>query len=756
MSHTPIQLRKMNSEIDSLGTPPSYHTLSLKDLLDARENYHVQLTTLTNVVATALGMFRFREGEDEEPPKNDDSPKTFASTHQSKKSYPCVIVLVKKWEATQNFKGHHATQKVPGLLHLPDGRIIPTCVIKADLDVSLVPPLRKMPGSNGMLGGGLPLIVEAQGQEHVASVGCLVTDGHLIYALTNLHVTGAKPGTPVYSVINGARVEVGKTTNKNLRHIPFEKIHPEWTNIKSTLVTMDVGLIEVTYKEAWTSNIKGIGSVGQLLDLNTQTFSLKLLGLPVKAYGSASGLMRGKIQALFYRYKAEGGKEYVVDFLIGQDETTNNDNSQKRFSLPGDSGTVWHLDVDEHPLATPRTKKMQKKGKDEGYYNMPVAVQWGAHSLRTYSAKSAHCTYALASSLSISLNKLDVELVVDWQSYLYWGNVGHYLIAYKAIDAVQDPNLKKIMSDHVNAITFTDEALSQGTKGVRVQRGEYVPLADVPDLVWKTPDRKSKEGPNHFSDIDSVVEGSTMIDMIKADPSVATDVDKWLEYYKKGQIHPANQGLLQFRVWQLYNLLVGYIKSGDVPSMIGTAGILSHYIGDSCQPLHCSHHYDGEVLSDGSVKGKGVHSKYESQMVSSHSATLMGGIENVISNIPADQLAPGKITGGQQAAQATVDLILRISEKIPPKELINAFDQSGLNGVWKKYGEKTAEVMADGCVTLAQLWDSAWVEGNGNQNVKYDGVIDNETLRQLYTDPTFLPSYNLADIGPALQPQPLS
>lgn len=70
---------------------------------------------------------------------------------------------------------------------------------------------------------------------------------------------------------------------------------------------------------------------------------------------------------------------------------------------------------------------------------MPIAIQWGGHSILSHgpsmgmggSSRSASSVYALASSLSSALNILDVELVVDWQSYLYWGDVGHYLIAYK-------------------------------------------------------------------------------------------------------------------------------------------------------------------------------------------------------------------------------------------------------------------------------------------------------------------------------------
>jgi hypothetical protein len=97
----------------------------------------------------------------------------------------------------------------------------------------------RLPFSKGVLGGGFPLIVEVQGQEHVASIGCLVTDGHLIYALTNLHVAGAEKGTPVYSIIDGHKVQIGKTSNKNIRHKLFTEVYPHW-HARDTFITMDI------------------------------------------------------------------------------------------------------------------------------------------------------------------------------------------------------------------------------------------------------------------------------------------------------------------------------------------------------------------------------------------------------------------------------------------------------------------------------------------------------------------------------------
>jgi len=46
----------------------NYHSLSVGDLLDGRDAYHVHLAHLENVYATAIGLFRIRT---EDPDAND-------------------------------------------------------------------------------------------------------------------------------------------------------------------------------------------------------------------------------------------------------------------------------------------------------------------------------------------------------------------------------------------------------------------------------------------------------------------------------------------------------------------------------------------------------------------------------------------------------------------------------------------------------------------------------------------------------------
>jgi hypothetical protein len=129
----------------------NFHSLSIKDLQEARYQYHIELTTKINVVATALGLYRFKKDVRE-------TEKTFGNTTIRKDryirecspfwkliqcSYPCILVFVRRFEDISAFQGEKAAHLIPPLLHLNDARVIPTCVIKAELDTTPIPQLHR-------------------------------------------------------------------------------------------------------------------------------------------------------------------------------------------------------------------------------------------------------------------------------------------------------------------------------------------------------------------------------------------------------------------------------------------------------------------------------------------------------------------------------------------------------------------------------------------------------------------------------------
>src|SRR5262245_6549866 len=100
-----------------------FRSLSVRDLIEAREAYHVHLAHLNRVVATAIGLYRRRTAKGY-------GPKRLDNTTVERWSWPCVYVFVDSWK-TQKELAEEPDQAVPSRLYLPDGRVVPTCVLLA-------------------------------------------------------------------------------------------------------------------------------------------------------------------------------------------------------------------------------------------------------------------------------------------------------------------------------------------------------------------------------------------------------------------------------------------------------------------------------------------------------------------------------------------------------------------------------------------------------------------------------------------------
>lgn len=125
-----------------------FSTLSLKDLIEARDLYHFHLMSKANVVGTAIGLYLIRDKEDWPHARGGVQrltyPREFGNSHARDYSWPCILVLVREWIEAGDFGRKDqppASQIVPTRLYLPDGRVVPVCTVKA-------PPISQdeMPG----------------------------------------------------------------------------------------------------------------------------------------------------------------------------------------------------------------------------------------------------------------------------------------------------------------------------------------------------------------------------------------------------------------------------------------------------------------------------------------------------------------------------------------------------------------------------------------------------------------------------------
>jgi hypothetical protein len=721
-AHDPMQLHR------------EFNVLSLSDLLMAREKNHTELMRKQGVVGTAVGLYLIRR-DDPWPPKLPPASRgarTLANSEVRPYSWPCILVFVRDWKAQSELEWD---QMIPRALYLEDNRKVPVCVVEAPPVLASQPITRKVIFPRSRMGGGFPLIAAVQGKEHLASVGCLLTDGHTTYALTSRHVTG-EPGEVVYAKFGGHNVRIGESSRKQLTRRRFSEVYPGWPGSKVYL-HMDIGLIRVDDVNKWTAQIYGSGALADVAALGNDNISLRLIDARVRAYGCASGPMRGAIKALFYRYAVSADYDYVSDFLIGA-----RDDRSAFATHPGDSGTVWLLESHE-PAA-------QEAGLQ------PIAVQWGGELFAN--ANGTQESYALATCLSTVCNLLDVDVIRDWNigGPDYWGETGHYTIGALActVSFTGLPRLQKLMSSNLDRIGFKPADLKRNEKVLRnTAHYDFVPLADVADEIWRN--TRKADANNHFADMDQPAlsgpyQGKTLLDLAQASSS-NIDPQVWLDFY--ATLPDTNPGALPFRVWQIYDAMVEYARQGDAVHFLAAAGCLAHYVGDGCQPLHVSRlHHGNPPVKSGSV-AYNVHSVYETQMLNEHAGDIVDGVAALVTG----EQVSATFSTGFGAAKRVVALMQATIQTLPPADIVNTYNQGTspsdrLNRLWQSFGGDTLKIMAEGCKCLADIWASAWKEGGGEQIAAANlGPADEAVLKSYYNDSTFLPSVGLAQLAKTLK-----
>jgi hypothetical protein len=563
--------------------------------------------------------------------------------------------------------------------------------------------------------------------------------------------------------------------------LQFQQVYADWPG-KNVYVNLDIGLIDIDDLGPWSAKVRGIGAMGKLADLSIENLSLKLIGCPVRAYGCASKEIHGEIHGLFYRYKSVGGFEYIADFLIGP-RTPKHIGTKLAKLEPfgthhGDSGTLWLLDA--APDQDIRPGKKEKAAPPP--LPMPLAVQWGGHVFTETDTKMPVRSFALATCLSTICNLLQVDPVRDWNldQQEYWGAVGHYSIAAYTAAALSDdhPKLKKLMTNNRTIISYEDnDLLNSDFKNQTT--ADFVPLADVPDNVWKHGRQgfsRPHEGPNHFADMDQK-RPSDQVDLLKlceVPGNISPHV--WDNFYQSvndllsgAPIAYEHRGLLPFRVRQIFESLVGFVQKKQFDKFVCAAGVLAHYVGDACQPLHISYLHDGDPEDTVQKlvwnrhthqkemqpvpRAQGVHEMYETTMVSDNREEILKGLAKT-PEVAADEL----ISTGPEAAEATVRLMRDTFAKLPPIDIVTAYlkGQDGFHSrsksFWNKFGDQTIEVMQDGTHLLAVLWESAWEAGGGESKITKLDALTEDQAAAIYQKKDFLPSCYINEIEAGLNP----
>ena len=728
----------------------NFHHLSVKDLVDARDVFHVHLMNKKNVIATAISRYRIRRSDFKEvdgdaiyspSKKYPKEPRTLENSIVTDFSWPCVLVFVKNWQNESALINDGGDNIIPKSIYLQDERVVPICVVEVSKSEKVETSINEsdLIFPVNMISGGYPLIVYSQGQRRIASVGCLASDGNKVYAVTNKHVVG-KEGTEIFTLLNGIETKIGVSSGKQLGKGKFTDMYPGFTG-NNLVINQDAGLIEVDDLSMWKTEVLGFGQVNELKDLNPFNLSLDLVTKKVVAFGAVSKDIQGEIIGLFYRYKAVGGIEYISDYLIGGLDGSSLNTHH------GDSGTLWLIEDDDEDK-----KKIHK----------PFALHWGQHEFME-GEKKMRRTYAMATSLSNICRELDVDLVRGWnidQDYS-WGKTGHFKIGAKACDLVTNVHLLKLLQENKFSIGYSDDDLNDPKNLVKGGSRKFTPLADVADLVWRAMKgnkgvARANDESNHFADMDeknsAVMNNRSLLDCcFKSNGTINEDFvdkEKWLEFYSQmDAVKPETDkdgnarrrlGALPFRVWQMYTLMVAALKAAKVDEFICAGGTMAHYVGDACQCLHISSKHHGITPDD-----YDVHGDYEDRMLTNKNnrPVLFKGINSFNKKVKKTQL----FTGGKGAAIAVLKLMKDTFDTLSPDTVIKAWRASNdMEELFAKVKDGTITNINNGCLTMATIWQSAWVEGKGDAISKAKlKAVDRDRLIELYEDKSFVPSFAL-------------
>jgi hypothetical protein len=419
-----------------------FHSLGVRDLLDARDQFHVHLAKKQNVFSTAIGRYLVRDSDPDarQPNANQkrhrtSQPRTLLNSSVKPWSWPCILVFVKQWQTLKDLASN-PDEVVPPFVYMPDGRTAPVCVVLAESDelpARTVDPARLASRS---LGVGSPIFVDAQGMRRMGTIACLVSDGSDFYALTNAHLAG-EVGRPVRALLRGIPEVVGTTEGtRNLQERTFSDIYPTLSG-RDSVVNIDAAIVRLEDITRWDANTLP-GPVGEVADFSANTASLAWIGQPVVAHGGASGKMEGEIKALFYRYKSVGGRDYVADFVIG----ARHGSATPLTTQPGDSGSLWLLD-----------------GAVETDTRSPLALEWGGQRVNSEQAAGKVIQLSLATSLAVILRELSLDVIHDPtdERIQYWGPVGHYKIGQQACFLIRNKALQQFFTVNINNLSFSSD-----------------------------------------------------------------------------------------------------------------------------------------------------------------------------------------------------------------------------------------------------------------------------------------------------------
>jgi len=273
-----------------------------------------------------------------------------------------------------------------------------------------------------------------------------------------------------------------------------------------------------------------------------------------------------------------------------------------------------------------------------------------------------------------------------------WGSKGHRIISTNLTSRLpgQMSFLKPVWTNYV--ITHASDADYRKTQDPNESARHYIDIDNYSDFV------QTGKIPQPF------------------DSAVA----------KFGYSFVFDQGILPWAMLTTYDSLKACFQRRDWNRSAYFAADLGHYVGDGCMPLHITANYNGGMTGQ-----TGVHSRYETSLVSRYEAQLVYPVDSVQYIDHPTEFVFQYIYFDYQY----VDSVL-LADSYAASLTGSTSSSAYYEAFWSKAGGFTKFLMQRGSDALASLIYSAWVEA-GSPMLYPNAVNDmtNSTLRLMTVYP---------------------
>lgn len=196
----------------------------------------------------------------------------------------------------------------------------------------------------------------------------------------------------------------------------------------------------------------------------------------------------------------------------------------------------------------------------------------------------------------------------------------------------------------------------------------------------------------HFLDIDDYPNFKTWL---------PRNLDTLMMLYGRARVK--ENGTVPWVIKFYVDSLTAQLKRNDWNTAYQTANDLGHYVADSHVPVHATKNYDGQYTSQ-----KGIHSRYESQMISRYEAQLSVQKDSVkyIDNVL--EFAMQIIL----TSETLLDSVLLADRYAAPP---NGYNGSGTlpadyySKMWERTQHFTKQRIQSATISIASLWYTAYV-----------------------------------------------